>query len=366
MLALAISLGFLGALEAGLRLAGFRHPPLVRPLIAWDVPHDLEMMSGEGLHRRDSRMLWSPRPGAALPWAPEERVSAGGFRGADPRSAKLRVLALGDSSTFGMGVAGGDTYSALLERELNSDPRLADRLVGGDLQVLNGGTIGFTIRQGLQRYRAIREEWRPHVVVAAFGAVNEHFPMIGSPDVHKIARERSQWSGARRLYDWLGNRSRLVQVGIWVSEELRGGRKALRRADAERLAAHNSRPEREYLEDPNYLRRVSPEDFRVAYQELLDEVRADGAQLIVVRMPRRPDMEEQMPPILDYDPVVVSFAEGAGLPLVEGRRLFLERLESGTERSELFVDGFHPAPAGQRILAEALLPLVLDALAETP
>ncbi len=55
----------------------------------------------------------------------------------------LRVLTLGDSTTFGWGVANHETYAAYLEE------RIRQAHPGRDVQVINGGQPGYTCHQGL-------------------------------------------------------------------------------------------------------------------------------------------------------------------------------------------------------------------------
>ena len=73
----------------------------------------------------------------------EVRVNSLGMRdeepleGDDPR--RIRIVVLGDSTTFGFGVANGETYSDVLEGFLNKRSR--KRLV---YEVLNLGTVGYS------------------------------------------------------------------------------------------------------------------------------------------------------------------------------------------------------------------------------
>src|SRR5262249_11976745 len=119
-----------------------------------------------------------------------EYVNAEGFRGPSIPLARepgtLRVATLGDSTTYGVGVTFADTFSARLQELLRARGTRAD--------VLDGGVDGFTLAQGLERYRERVRPYRPDVVVATFGSVNEHFAaQDGLSDGEKIRRsiERS-------------------------------------------------------------------------------------------------------------------------------------------------------------------------------
>ena len=115
LLALFVGVAPFVALELVLRACGFEYPRLEVAIRIWDVVQDQELAQGDGLHRLDDRQMWVPRAGAAIPWAPDERVSPQGFRGGDPDPlCTWKVLTLGDSSTFGWGMARHEPYSALL------------------------------------------------------------------------------------------------------------------------------------------------------------------------------------------------------------------------------------------------------------
>src|SRR5215208_4627444 len=64
-----------------------------------------------------------------------------GEYGAQPAPGTLRVLTLGDSVTFGPGVAAEETFSKVLERRL----READ--TSRTYEVLNGGVVGYNTTQ---------------------------------------------------------------------------------------------------------------------------------------------------------------------------------------------------------------------------
>lgn len=74
----------------------------------------------------------------------------------------FRILALGDSFTFGPYVANDDTWSALLERELRN------RRPGWAVQVLNAGMAGYGITQELSYLKSKGLTLQPHLVVLAF------------------------------------------------------------------------------------------------------------------------------------------------------------------------------------------------------
>jgi len=67
------------------------------------------------------------------------RVGLDGFRGSEPAGDGPSILALGDSTTFGWGVAEDETYPAQLAEILHA--------AGRDVRVINAGVPGYTSSQ---------------------------------------------------------------------------------------------------------------------------------------------------------------------------------------------------------------------------
>jgi hypothetical protein len=108
---------------------------------------------------------WANKAGVRVEYGnPEYRVMVGhgslGFRGGGFRRektpGKVRVLALGDSMTYGLGVEDDETYSAVLEK---LDPRL---------EVVNAGVAGYSTAEELLLLREQGLRLAPDVVLVAF------------------------------------------------------------------------------------------------------------------------------------------------------------------------------------------------------
>lgn len=87
-----------------------------------------------------------------------------GLRGPSPDQAhkRLRVLALGDSRTFGMGVEDNKTWPAQVQQIL-------DRDAPGKYEVINAGVTGYTVMQGYNYLRLRGLKLEPDVVMVTFG-----------------------------------------------------------------------------------------------------------------------------------------------------------------------------------------------------
>lgn len=306
-------------------------PPPTNPLIVWNPRRDAELSSGNGEFRENARWLWEPRPGAIVVGA---AINDDGYRGpALPRErgGRLRIATLGDSTTYGIGVPEAESWSRVLETVLRGQ--------GYDVEIANFGCVGFTAVQGLALYRGRVREFRPDVVIAAFGCVNEQFPTLPAlTDTAKLRTLSSPW-----------HRVRVV----------------LRRLDAFRwLEAKVSTPivPPSGDVDPSVaVPRVSVDEYRTALTDLAAAVRDDGGALVLVSPPRRLDGESESPRTLDYTHAIESLAPalGAGFADVHSvlRQLVAEEFQTPTptldqaRRSTYFADPWHPSPKGHRAYA---------------
>lgn len=344
--------------EVGLRAAGFRHAPFEPPLIRWDAPNDRELASAAGLHEAQARELWAPRPGARVSAQSEETINAEGYRGPLRARSKpagtRRVAVLGDSSTFGMNVAYEETYCARLEA-----------LLAPDVEVLDFGVIGTTARQGLERYERLAREFEPEVVVAAYGAINEHFAAKLGGDEEKIARSRALADETPSFAQRLRAHSRFAHLAAFVAGGFGSEQKRLHRAWQQRWKQNFELEERAGFDDFPGERRVSPQEFEELLGRWRSSVAADGARLVLISMPRRASMELERPVLARYTERVLAFASASGTPLYDARADFADPARSAHERDQLFLpnDPVHPSPSGHECIARALAPLVRAALA---
>jgi lysophospholipase L1-like esterase len=91
--------------------------------------------------------------GSGLP-APAARINELGVRGASVDTSRPTILALGDSFTFGAGVADDETFSARL-----------DQWLGPDIAVVNGGQPGYGVFQMVAELRRLGDVLRPRLVI---------------------------------------------------------------------------------------------------------------------------------------------------------------------------------------------------------
>jgi lysophospholipase L1-like esterase len=356
---------FFTLLEFGLRAANFVYSPADEPISIWNRVEDRDLRLGTGLHRSEARTLWGPRPGAAVPpqWSRDEQVNAQGWRGRELPLEKspgvLRIATLGDSSTFGYGVPYEHSYSAQLQELLCAR--------GLNCEVLDAGVVGYTSRQGLERYRKLVREYKPDIVIEAFGAVNDHHQAPGGvPDKVKIESNISEQGLWTELRLRTRRELRLAHLFSKLVDELQGGKgaerdKTFRKVLAqERLARHMGRIEF----DQHGVRRVSLDDFRATLLTLRDEVVSDGGRLVLLSMPRLRAVEQRAPVLPHYSRLLAELSKTQSLPLADGRGAFSREVQAGRVETELFIpgDAYHPSCAGHALLAQQLADVILEML----
>ncbi len=256
--------------------------------------------------------------------SPEER-NAHGFRDRDRELARHeglgRVVVLGDSVTFGQGVARDQAF-----------PAIADALLP-DVEVLNLGETGFDLQQitGMARHRV--PAWQPDRVVYAFHTNDR----VETRVVRVGKRGRPLHVGTELSAAWTRLRDRSALVRLYL------GSRALRD-----LAAAGVPGE---AEQAAFLETWAP--------RLVEEVGA--ARLLVFTVPHHRLAAEDCaawsgdPASCAADRAALDQAMavfgGLGVAVVPGLPA-LRRV--GVDALVLPSDAHHPSPAGHRALGQAL------------
>jgi hypothetical protein len=122
-------------------------------------------------------LLWLYRPNAewGCDGCPTIRTNALGLRGPDPQPVgdrpALRVLSLGESTTFGAFVEEHQTYSAVLQQLLRTELEPA----GCDVQVINAGVEGWSVWQSRTWLEQEGMALEPDLVLV-YHLLNDHHP----------------------------------------------------------------------------------------------------------------------------------------------------------------------------------------------
>ena len=331
--------------------------------------------------------------GRATPhMAGEVPVNALGLRdtalASPPPAAQRRILVLGDSSIFGVGLCRLETLPELLEAMANKgQPALKSG--GRAVEVINAGVPGYSSYQSLEQLgRLLEQGVRPDVVVI--------YNMI------------SDFAGPARLDDdhWFGiwapvarvlGRAALVRWGDSLAAGVLDRRRGREEHDANAYHDHNRVSLSTYMENlRTMIRRIRqagawamlvipplhqdirprpghktdlPDGFSIRsrseaapherhIRRRMEELRG-GARASAVNEDYRSAMAlvawEMKAPLLDGSGVIKQAAR------LHGPGSALEQRQP----SSLMLDDVHPAPAGNRALAEALFPRIRKLLVKS-
>ncbi len=262
-----------------------------------------------------------------------------GFRGREfgPKdSGTIRIVCVGDSSTFGWGVDDEYTYPRLLEARL-------ERAGGPRVEVFNLGIPGFTTRHGLGVLRHYALELEADIFVFSFGAND---PRMVLRPVDEVLSGDDGWLGAVRF---TALRFRTYQL-------------------LRRIAYDLYDPSERYDEHAELVPSVTDVQYTENLNTMISIARAQGARPILLAVCAMEAKVDQMRDV----------AVTAQIPMVDALTIFLERfddlkahrlypedikhyeniygLDAMEERWQLYVstDGCHPNRAGMRLIADAL------------
>ena len=245
----------------------------------------------------------------------------------------FRIAVLGPSHVMGSGVADADTFTRLLEKELNGSARNGPRF-----EVLNFGVAAYALTQQLAAFESKVVRFKPDVVVFTDS------PRLGPPVVQHMLRSIAQ----RYDHSYVGLKSLAARTGVQHLGDAGApvpfdGLRAM-------LAEVGIRTRMPWAEADQRLRRSSDDLIRTTLEELSSSARRHGA----------------VPVFLALDNVVEAPIEP--LPAIEhalraGMVVFdLLDLWQGRAGPALRIAPWdnHPNAAGNRIVAERIRTLFVQ------
>ncbi|HZO01324.1 MAG TPA: GDSL-type esterase/lipase family protein [Burkholderiales bacterium] len=318
--------------EIGLRIAA---PPADTPELFRKLPGSQAEWSGQpnarGLH-------------AGVPVAFNRFGLRDAERSPRPAPGVTRVIALGDSVTFGMGVPQEQTYPRQLESLLGT--------AGAKVEVLNMGMPGYNTGHQLGQLRELGLSLEPKVVVLGF-LYND--VQLSSAQRAKAAAddERSLGRKARSAFNrsmwWLKKNSLFF---AWLTPRLGW---VLRPLGVQGLGQVGEVKDR-YVESNPQWRMV-----RESILEMRRLTAERGIELVVMIIPAMTKFDDDHYPIREYHEAVAAFCRESGI-----KHLDLLPAFWGLDGTRFWIhptDG-HPNADGQRIMAEALAEFLAPLLRE--
>ena len=247
----------------------------------------------------------------------------------------LRILALGDSTTFGLGVEDRKTWPAMLQKQL--------RATGMDVDVVNAGVPGYTAFQG-QRFMQERGfALQPDLVIVTFGFNDAD--SWGSRSDSETARvlELRRWERPLKHSRLYGGIRKLLHRRAAV------GAAAIEPAAT---PAGGSEDEGKSPASP----RLTPQEFYLKMQDLVGDIRARGSEVVFVIWPYRNQIRFRTTEPWKYQKITHMLGKVEGVAVVNLVESFIRA------DAPLFVDHVHANAAGCRVVAEALAPRVTESL----
>lgn len=240
-----------------------------------------------------------------------------------PAEPERKILALGDSVTFGLGVGDGEAWPA----------RLRDRLTATDdkneYRVINMGTPGFSAFQGLRQLDKRGLALSPDLVIACFGQ-NDFDTWNTFTDLQRAVRDANE----QQLKE-SGHSDLFVLATLALT-----GAKEMITTPA----------------DAPLQPRLTREEFRDTLEQLRLLCVSRGIPLVLMRWPQEPQVLEKNPAPINYEDILFSFKDAPGIIFVDLYPAFIEKTEP------LYADPVHGNAAGCDAAAEALVEVVLATL----
>jgi lysophospholipase L1-like esterase len=302
------------AWAAGVLLVAALSLELAGRLINLKDRKTFRQIAEKSLFRPDPLLGYALKPDLRIDYAGTTPVETNrfGWRDGEYRREKatgtFRVICIGDSRVFGLGLRAEDTYPKQLERMLR------ERHSETAIEVINAGVPGYTSREGLVLVREVLPRFHPDLVIASFGhndrwkspdRQSEIAAFLGRPPLRRCGL----MSAAKKLDDLLDTAPGYFGLKVRLRGLMRFSR----------LAAPF--PESEFKAN------VPPEDWRDNLTALARAARAEGIPLLFL------DFSE--------NPAIFDRAEKGRMHLEQGR---LKEAEEELTRAAGIPMNFSPAP----------------------
>ncbi len=311
------------ALVSGLTEVAFR--------LAW-TPQLHDLHPATQYFQDHPTLFWTLRPGfdSGSSEPVRYRFNSLGLRDDELAMPKpeglIRILSLGESSTWGHGVEASSTYSEQLQELLNAD--------GGPprYEVVNAGVGAWTTWQSSVFLEELGGQLEPDWVLI-YHERNDSLPQGVRDENNFLVQVRHT---DRQLY--LLRRPFRGLLGLAYRSQLYLGLRQLLRRLPSDLPEASARPDLQRIGQ-----RVPLQDRRLALERIHDTCQEHGIRLVVIQ----PVYHGRAEP----SPLLRSFAQRHALTYVDLPTL---RWVSGLDDEQLFQDPVHPTVQGHRFIAEAI------------
>lgn len=304
----------------------------------WDGAHggtgslyDYVVMVGSRFKMRSGASILVPERYGDIRY----RINRAGYRDDEPREGRRRIVVLGDSVSFGLGVRQEEIWPSLLEQRLQREGRHPEAVENLAIWAYNTAN----------QVDALREDGlplQPEVVILQFYMNDFSIPRRPGPGAAAPPPSLGQRLTAlknRLLYSSALYR-RLHQAGAGLAYALFHDLR--RRRFPETLNDAEPRTKSELL-------RATPDDEDVAafreIRKIRDLARGHGARLLVVLSPDEVQLFTDRFDLVNDR--MAAFCRQEGIDLLDPLPVY----RASPDRLDLYYDGVHYSPRGHALLA---------------
>jgi len=262
-----------------------------------------------------------------------------------------RILALGDSWTFGFRMNEPDAYPRQLERILQADA--AKRGDKRKIEVINAGVVGYSTDQEAAYLAVEGWKYQPDLVLLNYYPVN---------DTHNKLAKYKKRAAIEALHPWLLSLYELPKH-LYLRQFIKGARRTLKqkigalRMKAAAKVGVEDKGGRALVEDDwtgDYRAGARGwEAVRTAFKDVADQAKAKDVPVLLVLLPDTQDLvryhERYHPKI---EPMLAGAAQEAGLPMFDLEPTF--QPWQGKEDEVCYRRQRHPNAFGYGVIAKAV------------
>lgn len=235
----------------------------------------------------------------------------------------LRVLALGDSTTFGAGVAHDKAWPALLDTLLDDE---------SPSQVRNMGVPGYTSHQGLDLLKEqLGESLKPDFAIINFGNNDGWYWGNRTDRDYQEERALQSWLDYSALYRVMVPKAAKVKK----SPDSNWSAKVFGESAGERK---------------DWVPRVPVSQYRENYEEMIDLCRARKIEVIIVVWPWQERILGDHDPRYEYHDVARALGSRDGVHVIDPELYFW----ASSFGSALYLDKVHASDLGHVLFAHLL------------
>jgi hypothetical protein len=266
--------------------------------------------------------------------SPMASINGLGLRGADPQEGKGNILILGDSFTFGAGVADEETFVARLHDVLKTQ-----------VSVINGGQPGYGLFQMEAALHRLGENLKPELVIA----------VIWQGDFLRRPPNENERASIRRTQAL----SRIIKNSVLLTHIYRMVEKAVIVFGAQRAVVHVGEGGKAEASADSYVKGL--EDDRPVLVRMNELAKTYGKGLVIVLWPKEGFVSHLPPAEVGLaerlKDSLEKFSRESQIPFISVQPM----LQAAKPIEQLVIAGDgHPTPIAHCLVAQTILKAIIS------